>query len=380
MKQHIKKAVWTLLVVGMVGLVALVTVGPRLIERIPHVSLHKIKVTAQFQDAVGLYTGNGVSVLGMEVGKVTSITPKGGYVEVKLSIDADIPIPADAEAVTVSTSVLTDRHVELTPPYHGGPKLKSGDVLTLNRTRTPVEFERTLAMMDKLGSALHADADDPTQGPLGDFVKLGSGITLGNGPEIKETLDKLSQALRVGSDKGAHSKKSIQAIIDNVANLAQATTDNDAALREFGSYVHTLSDILAEEDLGAGNTGAKINALLAEASRLLENNQEGLKESFTNVRTVADVLTNNQRDLTEILDVGPLFVDNFYNIIDAGAGSLRAHLLVSKTIFHSQFGKEICNLMGLKQLACATGTIADYGPDFGLSALLNVMQDGIDQP
>jgi virulence factor Mce-like protein len=366
------------LVVGAAALVLAVTgaaVAPQLIPDLPRVAVHKTRVTAQFQDAVGLYTGNGVSVLGMDVGKVTSITPKGGYVEVKLAIDARVDIPADVEAVTVSSSVLTDRHVELTPAYTGGPKLRNGDVLGLDRTRTPVEFERTLAMMHKLGSALRGD--EHNQGPLGEFVALGSQITLGNGPDIKATLGRLSEALQVGSDKGAHSKKTIQTIITGVAELSEAASRNDAALREFGSYIHQLSDILAAENLGAGNTGAKINRLLAETSRLLEGNQDRLRDAFTGVRTVATTLTDNERDLREILDVAPLFIDNFYNVIDENSGSLRAHLLLGKTLLNSQFGKEVCNWRGLRQLACATGTFQDYGPDFGLGSMLDLMQDGI---
>jgi virulence factor Mce-like protein len=367
---------------GATALVLAVTgaaVAPQLIPDLPRIALHKIRVTAQFQDAVGLYTGNGVSVLGMDIGKVTSITPRGGYVEVTLAIDAAVDIPADVEAVTVSSSVLTDRHVELTPAYRGGPKLRNGDVLSLDRTRTPVEFERTLAMMHKLGSALRGN--DNNQGPLGEFVALGSQITAGNGPDIKATLGRLSEALQVGSDKGAHSKKTIQTIIANIAELSEAASRNDTALREFGSYVHQLSQILAAENLGAGNTGNKINRLLAETSRLLEGNSDRLRDAFTGVRTVATTLTDNERDLREILDVGPLFVDNFYNVIDESAGSLRAHLLIGKTLFNSQFGKEICNLMGLRQLTCATGTLQDYGPDFGLGSMLDLMQDGIgEQP
>ena len=76
-----------------------------------------ITVTAQFDSASGLYEGNAVAVLGMPVGKVTRINPRGGYVEVAFTVDRNVKIPADAEAVTVSTSILTDRHIELTPPY-----------------------------------------------------------------------------------------------------------------------------------------------------------------------------------------------------------------------------------------------------------------------
>jgi hypothetical protein len=35
--------------------------------------------------------------------------------------------------------------------------------------------------------------------------------------------------------------------------------------------------------------------------------------------------------------------------------------------------KEMCNLIGDKQLGCATGTIQDFGPDFGLTGMLELM-------
>ncbi|MEZ0367246.1 MCE family protein [Mycobacterium sp. pUA109] len=342
------------------------------VSRVTH---QAITITTHFQDAVGLYAGNGVAVLGMPVGKVTSIVSKDTYVEVKLTIEKAIDIPADVQAVTVSNSILTDRHVELTPPYHGGPKLKNGDVVGLGRTRTPVEFDRTLAMLDKLGTAMHGN--EHGQGPLGDLVNLGADITSANGPAIKAALDQLSQALAVGADKGARSKKNIQEIIDSVAQLTQAAADNDTTIREFGSNLHQLSDILAEEDLGSGTTGAKANQLLAEAARLLGANREGLQHTFADSRTIATSLTDSRRELEETLDVLPLGLDNIYDLIDPVAGSARVNMLADKLIFDSQFSKEICNLMGLKQLGCATGTLQDYGPDFGLTSMLDLMANGI---
>lgn len=358
--------------IALAAAVALVAGGAIAIPRLHH---RQMTVTAQFEDAVGLYVGNAVSVLGMPVGKVTSIVSKDSYVDVELAIDRDVDIPADVQAVTVSNSILTDRVVELTPPYRGGAKLKNGDTLGLGRTRTPVEIDRTLAMMDKLGKALHGDANG--HGPLGDFVNLGAQITSANGPNIKATLDKLSQALRVGADKGARSKKNIQAIIASVAELTQSAADNDAAIRQFGSNLRRLAGILADEDLGSGSAGAKANQILAEVARLLEHNRDGLKGTFAGVRAITTTLTDYRRELEESLDVGPTAVDNFYDILDPVAGSIRVHGVLDKVILNSNFGKEICNLMGLKQLGCATGTLKDYGPDFGLGAMLDLMGNGI---
>ncbi len=267
--------------IAVIAIVALVTtaaaVAPRMWQR-------NITVTAHFQDAVGLYPGNAVSVLGMQVGKVDSVVNKGGYIEVTMDIDKKIPIPSDVTAATVSASILTDRHVELTPPYRGGNKLRDGDLIALGHTRTPVEFDKTLSMIDKLGTALKGNPQGG--GPLGDLVDLGSRISSENSTQIKSTLTKLSEALKVGPDGGAKTEKNLQEIIRSVSDLTQSAAENDDAVRRFGSNVHQLSDILADQNLGSGRTGAKANEILEEVSGLLERHRDQLKGAFADLDPV----------------------------------------------------------------------------------------------
>mgnify|MGYP007121977724 CR=1 FL=1 len=78
-------------------------------------------------------------------------------------------------------------------------------------------------------------------------------------------------------------------------------------------------------------------------------------------------------ELAEAFDVLPTLLDNVYNAIDPNNGSMRVHALVDKMMFDSQMTKEVCNLMGLRQLGCSTGTLQDYGPDFGLTYMLDSM-------
>lgn len=334
---------------------------------IPHADDGPITVTAQFEDTIGLYQGNPVAVLGMPVGKVTSIVPRGSYVEVKLEVSRNVDIPADVQAVTVSTSILTDRHIELTPVYRGGPRLKSGDVVGLPRTRTPVEFDRTLAMVHKLSGSLGGDGQG--HGPLADLLGIGTQIAQGNGPKIKATLDQLYQALRLGSDNGAATKKDIQAIVAALAKLTQAAADNDTEIRGFGSNVRQISDILAEENLGTGTTGAKINQILDQATSLLETNRDGLKNTVANFKTVTAAVVDFRRELAETLDVIPMLATSVLNVIDQNVGAVRLHALIDKLFLNGQMMKEFCNLAGIKDLGCATGTITDYGPAFGVGVL-----------
>lgn len=95
-----------------------------------------------------------VAVLGMPVGKVSKVTSKGSYVEAELTVDKKVKIPAAVRAVTITTSILTDRQVELTPPYRSGPVLKNHDTIGLTRTKTPVAFDRVLDMLDKVSKSL----------------------------------------------------------------------------------------------------------------------------------------------------------------------------------------------------------------------------------
>ena len=359
------------------ALCAVIAIAVALVA-IPRLQQRTITVTAHFADAVGLYAGNPVSELGMQIGTVTKVESKGSYVAVTMELDKSVAIPADVIAVTVSASLLTDRHVELTPPYTGGPTLDNGDLIALGNTRTPVEFDQTLTMIDKLGTALRGDANGG--GPLGDLVNLGSQITRTSGADIKATLDKLSQALKVGSDGGAGTQKNLQDIIRSVSELTQSAADHDNQIRQFGSNIRQLSDLLADQNLGTGRTGAKANEILEQTADLLNRHRDQLKGTFTNADTITRSLVDSQRELAEILDVAPTLIDNVNNVVDPEADTVRIHVLVDKILFNGQMAKEICNLMGLKQLSCATGTLKDYGPDFGLTSVLDLMANGIREP
>ena len=164
-------------------------------------------------------------------------------------------------------------------------------------------------------------------------MNLGSQISAGNSDQIKSTLTKLSEALKVGPDGGAQTQKNLQQIIRSVSDLTQSAADNDAAIRTFGANVHQLSDILADQNLGSGRTGAKANEILQQVSDLLNRHRDQLKGAFGDFNTMVTSLADNKRELTETLDVLPLTLDNLYNVLDPVGGSVRVHLLTDKVIF-----------------------------------------------
>ena len=330
-----------------------------------------ISVTAQFESVAGLYEGNTVAVLGMKVGSVTKITPKPTYVEVEFTVDKDVKVPADVEAVTISNSILTDRQIELTPPYRGGDVLQDNATIGLNRTKVPVEFARVLDVLDKLSTSLQGDGKG--NGPIADVVNASAAIADGNGQQMKDALGALSDALRLSADRGAVTKDQLTTIIRNLSSLVDAAQRNDETLREFGSAVRQLSQILADENFGSGTTGKKINEVITQVGEVLATHREAVKQIVANGNIAMTTTIDHRRDLAEFLDVTPMTLDNLYNIVDKNNGAARVHLLLDKVLFDTQTLKEVCNMMGLRQLGCSTGTLQDFGPDYGITYMLDGM-------
>jgi virulence factor Mce-like protein len=331
--------------------------------------MNNITLIAQFDNSAGLYETNNVQVLGMKVGSVKKVTPKNGYVEVEFTVDKNVKIPVDAQAVTLQTSILAERSIELTPVYAGGEYLQDRATIPLTKTKTPVEFTKTLDMVDRLAVSLQGDGKG--NGAVRTLIDSGAAMADGNGERIKSALTELSKALKLSADGGAQTKESLTKVIDNLSVLMDSAAANEGMLRQFGSTIRVLSQVVADEDLGSGTTGKQLNLVMTQLGDLLEKNRDTIRGAVEGGNGALGAVLDHQRDLAETLDVAPLTLDNLYNIIDQKNGSVRAHLLVDKILFDSQTIKEMCNLMHLRQLGCSTGTLQDFGPDFGISYILD---------
>lgn len=332
---------------------------------VPNPIADKLHVTADFENIAGMYVGNDVSVLGMPVGKVDKITPKGTLVEVAMSIDKDTPVPADAIAASVSPSVVTDRHLELTPVYRGnGPKLADGDHIPLDRTRTPVELDRVITALDQASGALKGDGKGG--GPLAGQINALDGALNGNGERIRNTLDQLSSALKLGVDN----KDAISNAIIKANELTQMIAENDQTVRDFSSGITNLSQILADQAPGLQSVLTQLNDFLANTSSVLDQNRTQLGGSLTRLTDTTNLLRENARNLTETVDVLPLTFQNLSNAMSPDTGNIRLHVMTDRALLDGEVINLFCERIQMKAEGCRTGKLKDFGPDFGLTAAL----------
>lgn len=321
-----------------------------------------IHVTADFDSVAGLYVGNEVAVLGLPVGEVTAIDPKGDYVQVAMRVDGDVPVPADAMAALISPQLITNRHVELNPGYSGnGPTLTDGAHIPLARTRTPVELDRILRNFEELGAALRGSAID---GPMASRVLYP--LLDGNGDRIRETLDALASAFEV-------SLANTDQISNTITKLTEITTvlaENDTTVREFSARLTELITLMADQAPGLRAVLAQIDAFVTNTSAVVAENRVPLTAALNRLTTITAQMQSNARGLTEVVDVAPLFFENFANAVSTENRALRLHLLTDKSLLDNELLALFCERVQMRSDGCRTGKLADFGPDLGLTLAL----------
>jgi phospholipid/cholesterol/gamma-HCH transport system substrate-binding protein len=112
-------------------------------------------VTAQFQNASQLVTGNNVNVAGVPVGSIKQISlSDDGQAEVKMEISdsAYTPLPAGTHATIRSQSLsgIANRYVDLALPTHqDGQTISSGGDITQADTTSEVDLDQLFNTLDK---------------------------------------------------------------------------------------------------------------------------------------------------------------------------------------------------------------------------------------
>jgi virulence factor Mce-like protein len=295
-----------------------------------------IHVSAQFRDAVGLYPGNDVSVLGVKVGKVTAIRPAGTHVTVDLEVDREVKIPADAQAVTLSPSVVTDRRVELTPVYRGGPTMRDGALITLDRTRTPVEIDRLFASVDRLAAQLKATPGGTSA--VADALDAAAGTFQGNGQKLNKALHGFSAAVGVGADQ----RDKLVDLIKRVDRLTQASARNDGTIRSFTANLDAATQLLDQQGPHLVEVLDRSAELLERIDRLLAEDRGLIKDNVSNLDVTAHTMAGRTRELAESADQLPTLFQNLLNIIDPRTNKARAHLGIDRILFEQQIVQGIC--------------------------------------
>lgn len=305
-------------------------------------SFDKTRITAYFDKSIGIYQGSDVRILGVPVGKVDSITPMGDRVKVVMSVDRKYAIPADASAAQITPSVVSDRYIQLSPVYKGGPKMAREATIPKERTATPVEVDRLYKSIAQLSDELGPNGANKN-GALNQLVETGAKNLAGNGDALANSLTQLSHAASYLSD----ARGDIFGTIKNLQIFVHTLAVNDAQVRQFNTQLADLAGFLSNERHDLGQALNLLSVALGDVARFIDDNRELVASNAASLTKLTQTLADQRNDVANLLPVLPLALSNLINVHNGETGTL--DMRANFTDLQNPFGT-VCKLLDLGQL------------------------------
>jgi phospholipid/cholesterol/gamma-HCH transport system substrate-binding protein len=253
-------------------------------------------VSAYFPRAIGLFERSTVRVLGVEVGRISSVTPDGDRVRVDMNIRDGVKIPEDASAVIVPISLISDRYVQFVPVWKGGPTLHDGSQVPLSRGVAPAELDDLLATLKRFLQAVEPGTTNEP-GALGRLIQNADNALAGRGPQMAETIDTLSTVLdALGRNVG-----SVDQAIVNLDRLFNELSKHAGALTATNRGLATVMTSLADEEAALQSGTGDLADLVDQVGSLVKAHKSDLSSDLSVLADVAEILHRQKIRLLENL-------------------------------------------------------------------------------
>jgi len=276
------------------------------------------KVSANFASGVGVYPGTPVKILGIEVGSVTKVTPRGNSVKIEMKYDHKYKLPADAISVVVANSLVSDRYIQLAPAYPGsGPTLKNGANIPLARTASPSELDDIYGALNELSVALGPNGANKN-GSLATLVKVAAANLGGNGAAFGNSVTQLSRAAATL----ANGREDLFGTVRNLQVFTTALAASDKQVRHFEEQLAKVAGDLADERADLGAALHNLTGALHDVAIFVKSNAGKVHTDIVGLKDITGILVRQQAALNESLAVGPVALANVVHAYQETQGTL----------------------------------------------------------
>jgi phospholipid/cholesterol/gamma-HCH transport system substrate-binding protein len=281
----------------------------------------RTNVVGYFANSTGIYNGDDVVILGVPVGKVEKIEPQPDRVKITFWYNDKYKVPADAKAVVLSPSLVTPRSIQLTPAYTGGPVMRTDAVIPQERTAVPVEWDDFRQQLEKLTQVLQPTKPGGTS-TLGAFVNTAAANLRGQGPDIRDTIVKLAQAI---SALGDHSDD-LFTTLKSLSILVSALHDSGDLLQHLNQNLAAVTNLLADDPNEVGNAVRNLHDVVDDVRNFVADNQDALGTTSDKLASVTQAVNESLDDVKQLLHVAPTAFQNFLNIYQPAQATLSGAL------------------------------------------------------
>ncbi|MDT5010520.1 MAG: phospholipid/cholesterol/gamma-HCH transport system substrate-binding protein [Mycobacterium sp.] len=297
-------------------------------------------VVAYFPEVLALYPGDKVQIMGVQVGNIDTIEPRGDQMKVTFTYDNSYKVPADAIASVLNPSLVASRTIQLSPKdpntnwdwmKGSGPVMKDGAVIPIERTQVPVEWDELRNSINRILQGLGPQVDDkgnvkigpdgkPDNGPFPRIIDAASYGLAGRGQQINNTLNSLSEAL-TALNKG---RGDFFGVVRSLALFVNALYRSDQQFVALNDNLASFTQKFNNTNQEVANSLRDLDQLLGTTRQFLDKNAGVLTHDVDNLAdTTTAILQPEPRDGLETgLHVFPNLASNLVNITSPIAGGI----------------------------------------------------------
>ncbi|OJZ76083.1 mammalian cell entry protein [Mycobacterium paraffinicum] len=310
-------------------------------------------------DAVGLYAGNPVTQMGYPIGTVKSVSPGNSGIRVEFTVTQPRQFPADVKAVIRSTSLLTDRTLELVGTPGSAPKLAAGTCIPLNRSFTPKSLSQVVASTTKLINSISPDGSTN----VADTVRGLDQALHATGPRFNQLMTNMAAVL----DSPDQAISSIASVIANLAQLTTFVRELSGPIKEILlDLQRTLPNIIrVVKPVGQQLFGTLY--LFKMASDIEVTLGEPMQSTFDATSVALRKLSAHAPRLANLLNPVPWWINTAANYLNAHAARHVIRYRPPMYRIRTPDGVGMCNIMNARMPgSCANVQGTPYAVDVAL--------------
>jgi phospholipid/cholesterol/gamma-HCH transport system substrate-binding protein len=225
-------------------------------------------------------------------------------------------------------------------------------VIPLSRTAVPLGVDDLARTATQLAQALGPNGANRT-GALSDALTVGARNLDGNGQALNDTISGLGGL----SGTLAGSSEDLFGTVTELETFTSGLARSDDQVRAFNGRLADVTGFLAAQRGELGGALADLSRALGDVAAFVEDNRAALHHDVDGLADVTATLVDQQRALTEVLDVAPAAVSNLANTYNGSSGTLDTRPDINELANPPLV--TLCKLLGSKTSAGLPAAVTD---------------------
>ncbi|MCH9668616.1 MAG: MCE family protein [Actinomycetia bacterium] len=255
--------------------------------------------TAEFAQAASLKPGNTVTVAGIEVGTVRSVSLAGDRVEVGITVRDDVKLGKDTRASIQLQTFLGGRYLALMPAGAGSVP---DNRIDLDHTEVPYDLQELLGDGSVMLSQLDSDQLGDSLAVLGKQVDGLPEIV----PQSMDNIHKLSSVIANRRDQLG----TLFASTERVANTLRSQQARVGVLIDEGQSL--LGEFVASQATFRSMLVA-LTSLASTLDKIVVDDRQMLDDMLNDIRELTDMIGHNDELVSNLLQVAPVTLRGLTN-------------------------------------------------------------------